>query len=281
MINVSTENGFEYDLDTIVVDGELFKHIGYDMLKTANVMTYVESPSRSNSGAMYIEEMDSFIVPQCEVGFKLMKTEQFSAFRRLLLERKEHVVNYYDVDFGDRVTHRMYVEPDSLKGFFARGTKVIGVQNYTVTFIGLNTDDEVYTVSYDPNGGSEVDVPNYRSNKQYYTGDVVIKGGVYYRCVKTPSSAIEDPDPTDPKYASYWEQVDASVFYSDTTVEWGNSIMVEDCEGIYAPPKGKSSFLYYVNKIDENGEAAVGAWRYYPDQSLSVFRNTTLFAIWG
>lgn len=279
MINVTTENGFEYPLDTIVVDGEIFDKIGYEMLETANSMTYVESPSRANSGAMYIEEMDSFIVPQCKVGFKLIDTERYIALKRLLLERKEHVVNYFDVDFGERVTHKMYVEADSLKKFFSRGSRVIGVQNYSVNFIGLNTDDEQYSVQYNANGGTEVTINEYNASTTYSEGDIVRLSDTYYRYINKEPSAGKTPDSDE--NAAYWQLIDISVFSETQTVAWGEPVMVEDCEGIFAPPAGKNSFLHYANKVNADGSMADGAWTYFPGQSLSVFRDTTLYAIWG
>lgn len=276
MINVNAENGFEYPLGTIILDGEVFDNIGYEMLQTANAMTYSESPERSNTGEMHLEDMDSFIVPRCQVGFKLITIEKYIAFRRLLLERKEHTLNYFDIDFGERVTHKMYVEAASLQKFFAKGTSVIGVQNYSLEFIGLLNEEDRYTVEYDENGGSRVDIAAYSSTVTYSKGDMVKdEDGACYRYINSTAAAGKELSDSD-----YWELADLSAFDTPQTVSWGEPIMVDDCSGVFAPPSGKSSFLYYADKVNADGSMADGGWKYYPGQSLSVFRDTTLYAIW-
>lgn len=274
-IKVDKAHGFDYPLGTIILDGEAFDDIGYEMLETTNAMTYSESPSRSRTGKMYLEDMDTFIVPRCKVGFKLMKIENFIAFRRLLLERKEHTLNYFDKDFGERVTHKMYVESSPLQKFFARGTSVVGVENYSLEFIGLLNEDTTYKVSYDANGGTKVPVSEYSASTMYTKDSIVKENDVYYRYINSESGAGHELDDT-----AYWEIIDMSAFEDPTPVFWGESVMVEDCSGIFKPPSGKSNSPYYANKVNADGSMAEGAWKYYPGQSLSVFRDMTLYAVW-
>lgn len=141
-------------LGTVKIDGYVFDKIGYGMLQTANTVTYVENPKRSNTGAIYIKNYDTYVIPSCQIGFGLISIEQFMLLRRLLLTRKEHTVEYFDADFGTRVTHRMMVDDDKLKTFFSLGSKVIGMQNFSIKFEGTLSPWEQKTVVYDANGGS-------------------------------------------------------------------------------------------------------------------------------
>lgn len=144
----------DYPIGTVKIDGYVFDKIGYGMLQTANTLTYVENPKRSNTGAIYIKNYDTYVIPSCQIGFGLIDIEQFMLLRRLLLARKEHMVEYFDADFGKRVKHRMIVDDDKLKAFFSLGSKVIGMQNYSIKFEGTLSPWEQYTVTYDANGGT-------------------------------------------------------------------------------------------------------------------------------
>lgn len=144
----------DFPIGTVKIDGYVFDKIGYGMLQTANTLNYVENPKRSNTGAIYIKNYDTYIVPSCQIGFGLITIEQFMLLRRLLLARKEHTVEYFDADFGKRVRHRMIVDDDKLKTFFSLGSKVIGMQNYSIKFEGTLSPWEQYSVVYNANGGT-------------------------------------------------------------------------------------------------------------------------------
>lgn len=144
-------NGFP--IGTVIIDGYRFDKIGYGMLQTANTLSYVESPKRSNTGAIYIQNYDTYVVPSCQIGFGLIDIEQYMLLRRLLMARKEHTVNYFDADFGKRVEHRMMVDDDKLKAFFSLGSKVIGMQNYSIKFEATLSPWETYKITYHGNGG--------------------------------------------------------------------------------------------------------------------------------
>lgn len=138
------------NLDWFSIDGINFAGIGRGMLKCTNQLNYKTSPSRQSDGSMTnINQYDSFVVPQVEIGFKYITIDDFYKLRQILLAKRIFDVIYYDVDFNNFVAHEMYCHPDDLKDFLNRGEDVIGLQNFTITLVGtLNGKDKVFTNEY-------------------------------------------------------------------------------------------------------------------------------------
>ena len=137
------------DLDCIWINGEKFKGIGYQGLMTVNTRTYVESPTRSNDGSIpNINDYDSFVVPRAKINFKLLTLEDYQRLCRIVASFNEFTVKYWDKQFGDFVTHKMYCEPEEMKKLFNVGTRVIGVIDYEISFIGTLNDLEQCSVVY-------------------------------------------------------------------------------------------------------------------------------------
>lgn len=125
------------NMDTIWVDGEAFKGIGYQGLVTINTKTYVESPKRAVDGSIpNINDHDTFIVPRAKVNFKLFSIEDYRRLCRIVASKNEFVVKYYDKEVDDFVEHNMYCEPEEMKKMWNVGTRVIGVLDYEISFIG-------------------------------------------------------------------------------------------------------------------------------------------------
>lgn len=102
-----------------------------------------------------IDDVEIGQVPQCTITFKYLKIEEFIILQEILKER--HVtVRYFDIDVGDWVTHDMAITKNERKKIYAYGSKVIGMQDLTVKFVGTNLDVEYVdkTITYDANGGS-------------------------------------------------------------------------------------------------------------------------------
>lgn len=143
------------DMDTIWVGGEKFTGIGYQGLLTVNTKTYVESPSRANDGSIpNINDHDTFIVPRAKVNFKLFEIEDYQRLCRVVNMSNEFPVTYFDKQMGEFVTHNMYCEPEEMKKMFNVGTRVIGVLDYEVSFIGTLNEREEYKVTYYLNSSS-------------------------------------------------------------------------------------------------------------------------------
>ena len=74
----------------------------------------------------------------------------------------------------------------------------------------------------------------------------------------------------DPTNGSYWKQL---ALGTGVTVKWGNSIVVADPEELFDISGNVHSYKW-------NTRADGGGFTYYPSQSLNVFKNLKLYAIW-
>ena len=106
-----------------------------------------------------IDDVEIGQVPQCTIVFKLLKIEDFIILQELLRER--HItLKYFDIDYGEWVTHDMAITGNDRKKIYSYGRKIIGMQDVTVKFVGTNLDNEYVdkTITYKANGGSGSDV---------------------------------------------------------------------------------------------------------------------------
>lgn len=116
-----------------------------------------------------INDVEIGQVPQCTIVFKLLKIEDFIILQELLRER--HItLKYFDIDYGEWVTHDMAITGNDRKKIYSYGRKIIGMQDVTVKFVGTNLDNEYVdkTITYKANGGTGSDV-----EETYAVGDQV------------------------------------------------------------------------------------------------------------
>lgn len=145
---MATININYFEIDNIAFDGL----IGYELLKTTNQITYPVQPNRQIDGSMKnINDYETFVVPKVEIGFKLIKNDQYQILRDILTAKRTFSVTYYDNDFGQRVTHQMYAEPDDLKNFTSLGQEILGVKDFKISFIGTLNEEDICTATF---GGS-------------------------------------------------------------------------------------------------------------------------------
>ena len=74
---------------------------------------------------------------------------------------------------------------------------------------------------------------------------------------------------------NYWRPIDKTILDSES-INWGNSIVVKTSGNLldfYQAPSGKQ-FVAWNTKADGSGST------YYPNQSLNVFEDLTLYPIW-
>lgn len=81
---------------------------------------------------------------------------------------------------------------------------------------------------------------------------------------------FDEFDGKDPTNTVYWKLL---ALGNGVNVKWGNSIVVADPEDLFNAPSGKASTKW-------NTRADGSGFTYYPSQSLNVFKNLTLYAIW-
>ena len=140
------------DLGRVRIGSEWFTGIGYQGLLTVNTKTYVKSPTRANDGSIQnINDYDTFVVPRCKLNFKYFSIEDYQRLTNVILSSNEFPVTYFDKFTGTMVTHYMYIEPEEMTKIYNIGTRLIGVLDYEVSFIGTLNHLEEYLVSYNAN----------------------------------------------------------------------------------------------------------------------------------
>lgn len=165
----------DYELNTVYITGggytnQAFTGLSRDTLGY-NEVVWGASLTRSNTFALEnIDDVDIGVVPQCTLVFKYLDIETFIILQSLLRER-HLIVNYFDMDLGQRVTHEMAITGNERKKFYSRGSSLVGVQDFTIKLVGTNRDSEMLdvTVTYDLNGGtsdSDYDEETYTQSDQ-------------------------------------------------------------------------------------------------------------------
>lgn len=128
------------DLDVVKINGEEFTGIGYEGLLSVNTKTYVTEPTRAGDGAIKnINDYETFYVPRVKINFKYFSIQDYRRFCNAIMSN-EFIVEYYDKQFGKRVSHKMYAEPEEMYAIFNVSTTVIGIFDYEVSLIGTLND---------------------------------------------------------------------------------------------------------------------------------------------
>ena len=155
------------DINTVYITGagytrKAFTGIGRDSMGW-NETVWGATLTRSNTFSLEnIDDVEIGQVPQCTLVFKYMKIEDFIVMQRLLRER-HLIVDYFDFDLGERVTHEMAITGNERKKFYSMKNYINGVNDFTIKLVGTNRDFEYVdkTITYMPNGadsGSQKDV---------------------------------------------------------------------------------------------------------------------------
>lgn len=266
------------ELGKIWINGQEFSGMAYQGLLTVNTKTYVEEPVRANDGSIpNINDYETFIVPRCKVNFKYFDIYDY---RRLCdaVQSNEFTVKYYDKQFNKFVVHKMYCEPEEMTKLYNVGKDVFGVLDYEVSFIGTLNDLSKHSVNYVAVDGtnklSDVAYNTYSESETYSKGDqvkyVTENTTQYYEYINNESASGKDVNNTD-----YWKLIDSSILTTEE-ISWGNSIVVKtsaDLLKFFIAPIGKH-FSAWNTKSDGTGST------YYPNQSMNIFENITLYPIW-
>ena len=160
---------FVNDINTVYITGagytrKAFTGIGRDSMGW-NETVWGATLTRSNTFSLEnIDDVEIGQVPQCTIVFKYMKIEDFIVMQRLLRER-HLIVDYFDFDLGERVTHEMAITGNERKKFYSMKNYINGVNDFTIKLVGTNRDFEYVdkTITYMPNGatsGSQKSVTN-------------------------------------------------------------------------------------------------------------------------
>ena len=166
------------DINIVYITGDggtkTFTGLGRDSMGW-NEVVWGGKLNRSNTFALEnIDDVDIGIVPQCTLVFKYMKIEDFIEIQKLLKQR-HLIVNYFDFDLGQRVTHEMAITGNERKKFYSMRNYINGACDFTIKLVGTNRDFEYVdkTITYKPNGattGTEK-TENYQVTQQVTIDD--------------------------------------------------------------------------------------------------------------
>ena len=148
------------DINTVYITGagyvrEAFTGLGRDSMGW-NETVWGGNLTRSNTFALEnIDDVEIGQVPQCTLVFKYMKIEDFIKIQRLLKER-HLIVDYFDFDLGQRVTHEMAITGNERKKVHSLRNYIDGICDFTIKMVGTNRDFEYVdlTITYEPNGAT-------------------------------------------------------------------------------------------------------------------------------
>ena len=169
----------ENEINKVYITGggftrEAFTGLGRDSMGW-NEVVWGGKLNRSNTFALEnIDDVDIGVVPQCTLVFKYMKIEDYVKMQRILRER-HIIVDYFDFDLGQRVTHEMAITGNERKKFYSMRNYINGVNDFTIKLVGTNRDEEMLqvSISYNANGGSG----SIATKTCYKTDQVVISDG--------------------------------------------------------------------------------------------------------
>lgn len=238
------------NLGKIWVNGQEFSGMAYQGLLTVNTKTYVDEPTRSNDGSIpNINDYDTFIVPRCKVNFKYFSIEDY---QRLCdaIQSNEFVVKYYDKQFNEFVSHKMYCEPEEMAKLYNVGTDVFSVLDYEVSFIGTLNDMDTLSVDYNANGGTKIKEPQlYNDKTEYSKGDMVYleetvgdnKVFRYFQAIYFDNKVSEQSlDKT-----SYWTAKSVAEYSSSAKYYKGNVVYKTNVDD-----KGNKTYAFYISVFD-------------------------------
>lgn len=241
------------ELACIWINGEKFTGISYEGLVSVNTKTYVEEPSRTNDGSIpNINQYETFFVPRVTVTFSVLSIDDYVRMSNVIAPN-EFVVKYYDKRFKSFVSHKMYCEPEELTSFYNKGTTVIGLLDFSISFIGTLNDEQEFSVKYSANGGSIKNLKGeYTYNTEYSYGDVVIWNGDYWKAIyqKDNFNGIQPPNTT------YWQELSNITEWS-VTVNYGSGDCVNYGGNKYIATRANSGIFptnkEYWKKLYETG----------------------------
>lgn len=151
------------DLDIIYLTGAGFVREPFKGLSPESAWGWDESVwggelDRSKGFTLEnIDQVDFGKVARCEIVFPYMNIKEFEKLRRLLGER-HLIVDYYNVDKGERETQEMAITKSERERLYNFGSSLIGVRNVSVKLVATNRDNtdigSKFTISYNANGGT-------------------------------------------------------------------------------------------------------------------------------
>ena len=242
---------------------------------TVNTKTYVEEPIRSNDGSIpNINDYATFIVPRCKVNFKYFNIQDYQRLCEAV-QSNEFIVKYYDKQFNEFVSHKMYCEPEEMAKLYNVGIDVFGVLDYEVSFIGTLNDMQQFYVSYDSNGGNIVGNPQLYNSEQYYSkGDrVYLADNRYFEAIFYENSFKNDEGNIELTDSRYWQN-HPLYEYSETNYVLGD-VVYKDIIDSNGEQKGRK---YYIAIKDVPSDRPLTDTEYWKPISAKVYNTETTYS---
>lgn len=252
-------DGKIYDMGFFFIDNEPFS--GFSGFTSVNTKTYFEEPQRTGNGSIPdINDYETFVVPRVRFNFKYFSLDDYQRLCEAILPN-EFVVKYYDKQFGKWVSHKMYCEPEEMTKIYNVDTTIIGVLDYEISLIGTCNPLDTYNFVYGNLRPTEINT--YVQGAAYSINDKVQLGGVYYVAIK------DNPTSFPPPNSEYWGVLTGWSYdgVSGTAISWGTSVK------LVSPSTINSGTQYTVWNTKADGTGRI----YYPNQSVIIFDNLTLY----
>lgn len=148
---------------------------GYLTYTALDAKSYFTEPKRSINGV--IENLNSyatFLTPQVTLEFKYMDIRTYRIIMKLIQQRNEHVVKYYDIVNDKLVTKKMYFKPEQLPTIFSRKLEILAVTDYKLELVGTNAELSTLSIIYHANyDGATVET---EGSADFVSGEEIIIG---------------------------------------------------------------------------------------------------------
>lgn len=151
---------------------------GYLTYTALDAKSYFIEPVRSSTGV--IENLNSyatFLTPQVTIEFKYMDIRTYRIIMKIIQQRNEHIVKYYDIVSDKMVTKKMYFKPEQLPTIFQRKLEILAVTDYKLELVGTNADLSTFSVIYHLNPPATMGIDDQTQGQEdIVSGEEIIIG---------------------------------------------------------------------------------------------------------
>ena len=140
---------------------------GYLTYTALDAKSYFIEPVRSSTGV--IENLNSyatFLTPQVTLEFKYMDIRTYRIIMKIIQQRNEHIVKYYDIVSDKMVTKKMYFKPEQLPTIFQRKLEILAVTDYKLELVGTNADLSTFSVIYHLNPPATIGIDDQTQGQE-------------------------------------------------------------------------------------------------------------------
>jgi hypothetical protein len=212
-LGYNTEARAEYNanaegkrISEVIIDGITIR--GYRAFSFVRKLTYIKSPTRSGNGSIInLNSYATFTTPELQIDFSLLSIDTYREIMRLIYEKREHLVQCYDVVQDTQVVEKMYFEPEELPKLWTitreiQGgnqdnniIEVFGVQDYVVRMVGTNAPKNVINIVYYDRNGNILGATTSVENAEVIIGEGIDVPIVNNYVFNNKWSRISKPNP--------------------------------------------------------------------------------------